>query len=402
MKRFILILPLVSIAVFFLVVFVWLETDKRFPREAFQSYSIYNSSDEGLSLAFKYLRSTATTKGPLTLTRPVERAFLPSDAVLFRIRPDSSVYRTMQKHNEKKSNINEKSNVDNNQLPLLTSEEKEWIQKGGRLILAIDRPYTSLSIRNEKKGRVQKVFPIWQLCNNISLPFPRVLEGEPIRDTFAIFVLGNGVVVMGARLGKGEMFILACPEIFQNRYIGEADHLALLSQLAGTGRAIYFDEYVHGMEGKAGVVEILSQWGFGPFIVIAIIFALVAFWRFSYRIGPGEDDYRETRIEAIDFIDSLSILYNRAIKRSQALSLYRNAFVQSVSRHTGLRDEALQEKVRELLTLSRILSIASTRDLTPQEFRRELTILNDAFRSLEDGRSARNIRKTKATVGSIR
>lgn len=392
MKRWIFFIPVAAVLSFVLIVFIWVDSDKRIPRKAFEKYSIYNTSGEGLSLAYRYLSSKS--KGVSTLMRPIERAKIKSDAVLFRICPASAIPQSFPSPLKK-----QKNDID---MPLLNSEEEQWIKRGGRMVLALSGPYASLYAKSAKKEETQKVFPIWPSCNKIAAPYTRIIEGKEMNDIFAIFTAGNGVVVCGKVLGKGELFILSCPEVFQNSHIGVADHLCLLTELAGIGRPIYFDEYIHGMEGKADVVEILGQWGFGPLLIFTMILTGVVFWRYSYRIGPGEDDYRETRTEAIDFIDSLAILYNRALKRYQTLELYRNAFVQSVAAHTGRHGEALERKVGELLTASRFSSMANKKDMNEYEFRRELTILNDAFRRLEDERTWRSSRKAQVTADSTR
>jgi hypothetical protein len=82
-------LPWIAAAAFLAAVGLWLAKDPRIPRQAFQEYSVYNVSPGGLSLAFRYLEAEGRTVR--VLSRPLERAFLPAEAVLFRIRPDSAV-----------------------------------------------------------------------------------------------------------------------------------------------------------------------------------------------------------------------------------------------------------------------------------------------------------------------
>ena len=84
-------LPWIAAAVFFAVTLTWLHRDKGISRAAFDAYSVHNTSPEGLSLCYTYLRSIPTAGKTSTLSRPLERAAIPADAVLFRIRPDSPV-----------------------------------------------------------------------------------------------------------------------------------------------------------------------------------------------------------------------------------------------------------------------------------------------------------------------
>jgi len=84
MKR----LPWIMAAAFFVAGAAWLARDPHVPRQAFQAYSVHNTGEEGLSLAFRYLGEGRRVE---TLARPLERAFLDARAVLFRIRPNSPV-----------------------------------------------------------------------------------------------------------------------------------------------------------------------------------------------------------------------------------------------------------------------------------------------------------------------
>ena len=65
--------------------------DKQIPAQAFEIYSVHNTSPEGMSLAYAYLREKAEKDQVSTISRPMERSFLKSNGVLFRIRPDSDI-----------------------------------------------------------------------------------------------------------------------------------------------------------------------------------------------------------------------------------------------------------------------------------------------------------------------
>ncbi len=79
-----------ALAVFFAVSFYWIDSDKKIPREKFQKYSIYNTSAEGVSQAYNYLKETSTSPVSI-MTRPLERSIIKTDSVIFRINPNSSV-----------------------------------------------------------------------------------------------------------------------------------------------------------------------------------------------------------------------------------------------------------------------------------------------------------------------
>ena len=72
----------------------WISRDTRIRHEAFREYSIYNSSEKGLSIAYRYLESKGRAVAPLA--RPVARAFLPADGVLLRIRPEADPFKFIE------------------------------------------------------------------------------------------------------------------------------------------------------------------------------------------------------------------------------------------------------------------------------------------------------------------
>jgi hypothetical protein len=132
-------------------------------------------------------------------------------------------------------------------------------------------------------------------------------------------------------------------------------------------------------------MEILRQWGFGPFVVIVLLAALASFWRRRVRVGPEEDDARETRVEAVDFVDSLALLYRRMLPRRHALTLYAKEFERAVAVQTGLRDKALEARVRDFLP-ARPPRPVRGKDLPGADFQRELDLINLAFRRLNDAK----------------
>jgi hypothetical protein len=385
MSRWSARLPWLAGALFVAVGLGWLWRDAKVRHEAFREYSIYNASAKGLSIAYRYLESKGRTVAPLA--RPVARAFLPADAVLLRIRPEADPFkfpdfetdtRTVPIRPAHARDGTEQSSY------AFTPEEEEWVRGGGRLVLAIDRRYGSVDVGIPASGPARKVFPLWPGVARLDPPSLRPLRGPTAREGVSVFASPDGPVLSRLRRGKGEIVLCSLPELFQNGLLGKADHLALLEQLAGSGRAVFFDEYVHGIETGAGTMEILRQWGFGPFIAMIVLAALVAFWRRRVRVGPEEDDARETRVEAVDFVDSLAVLYRRMMPRRHALTLYAKTFEKAVAVQTGLRDDALQARVAELLpTRARP---AKGKDLTVPDFHRELELLNNAFRRLNDAK----------------
>ena len=380
-------LPWVAVGVYFLAVFIWMGRDRRLTREAFEPCSTRNTSPEGLSLAFKYLRERARLAGGgrvELLTRPFERAALEADAVLFRVRPSmrSLLEGLWTEPKDEKGSTREAAGR------FLTAAEESWIHDGGRLVLALDEGCGELEVVPSGSGAVRKVYPIWPGVEELRPAPQRALAGGALDWMHGVFAVGQEPLVARRRLGEGELFVMSCPEIFQNGRIGRGDHLALLEELSGGGRPVYFDEYVHGLARGRGVLEIAKRAGLGPLVSLLVLTALAAYWRRRTRVGPEEDPYRETRVESVDFVDSLAQLYNRALRRRRAISLYHGALVRSVSVQTGLRGEALDAKVDGLAQGMRPPRPGRKRDIGAQEFRRALKAINKAFRRLADEKRA--------------
>lgn len=394
MSRWAARLPWIAVALFAGLAVAWLWRDPRVRHEAFRDYSIYNSSAKGLSIAYRYLESRGRDVKPLA--RPVERAFLPADGILLRIAPEPPLDPGMDEETGvirlRPGHAGDEREAS---LYAFTAEEEAWVRGGGRLVLALDRRYGSIDVTTAPESAVRKVFPLWPGVAALEPPAPRILAGPTAREGVSLFAAGAAPVVSRIRRGKGDVVLCAAPELFQNGSLGKADHLAFLERLVETERPVYFDEHVHGIERDAGMLEILRQWGFGPFIALIVLAALASFWRRRTRVGPEEDDHRETRVEAVDFVDSLALLYRRMLPRRHALALYAKAFEKAVAVQTGLRDAALQARVRELLP-PRESRPAKGKDVAVPDFEKELELINLAFRRLNDAKRPGSGRSTAA------
>jgi hypothetical protein len=400
--------PLAAAGITIATAVTWLARDKRTKREAFPDYSAYNTGLDGLSLARAYLKEREGAGKVSTLTRTVGRAGLEADAVILRVRPTESTFRTkrdMDPPDADEDNEKEKKkgglvgwvrSLFGTSAPkrtdYLTPEEVAWVTGGGRLIIAADRDYEAIEVEAGERGRVDKVYPAFAGVETIMPRVRRRLAGTPLKEMHTVFALGEGPLIARRRIGDGDVIVMACPEIFQNRVLGKADHLALLDALGGTGRHVYFDEYVHGMASRIGALEIVRGWGFGALVVIGALACVAAFVRVRRRIGPPEDDFRDTRTEAVDFVDSLAELYGRALRRIEALALYEESFRRAAAVSTGIRGKALDARVASLtkglnvptnLSAALAASDRRVRDMSVQEFNRYLRGLNQAFGRLE-------------------
>jgi hypothetical protein len=382
----------VSALAFVVGALVVTDAGRRRTVETFPSGSVYSEAPEGLSLAFRYLRERAQSEGTgvsvSVLTRRVGVAALPADGVLFRMRPRRlSVPVPVEEEVEDESSGEDSLDGDPPVPPgrLLTRAEESWVHAGGRLILGLDADYGPVEIvSGARAGPVRKVFPLW----------PGVTTLEPGRDVphasggaaeqaHAIFSRGSAALLSRLAIGRGEVLLLTAPELLENGGLATVDHLGLLEALAGEGRPVLFDEWAHGLGQDESLLALMLEWGLGPALVVAALAFVLVLWRNRTRLGPEEDDAFEERSEAVDLVDSLAQLYDRALSRREAAALHLQAFRQAVSLRTGLRGAALERRTRELLENGTTLP-AGEREIPASAFLRTLHVVNDGYRRLDE------------------
>lgn len=336
-----------AIAVFVLGTIVWIATDRRVTRHAYDELSALNTSDSGFSLGYAYLARTG--RKVATLTHAIGHAKLEPNAVVLSAVVHPATF-------------------------LLTKEEAAFVRGGGRIVVG-----SMIQLAKSQPSKATKVFPIWKGLDSFEVgnDFGKV-DMSPERQ--ALFVAGEVVVLARQRIGAGEIFYLSAPAILRNDRLGSGNHLELLAALVGTGRPVYFDEVAHGLMTDLGALDLMQEWNLGPFLLLILITTAIAVWRHGKRIGPPEDDYRETRSEAVDLVRSLGALYQRGTSDAQALALYHDALVRSVAAQTGLRGQALHRRVDDLT--SSLSPPKSDETVDAAELRRQLDILNEAFRRL--------------------
>lgn len=339
---------LVAIAAFFALGILWIVTDRRAAERVYDEYSSANTSPQGLSQAAAYLARRGGGGGGKSrmLTRAIEHAKVEPDAVVFRVTHELPLFFDPQRLNEKQFG------PPRPQERPMSDAEDTFVRGGGRMVIAAHLGV--LPTGTPKTKIAVKVFPLWPGLDKLEIVERssafRVLQPR----MHAVFVAGADVIVARQRLGDGDVFFVAWPEIFRNDLLSKQHHLALLAALAGK-RPVYFDEVPHGILTGDGTLELMKDWNLGPFLVMLAVVALLFFWRTSRRVGPPEEDYRETRSDAIDLVHSLGALYKDVTSYAEAISLYHDALTRTVAHTSGLRGDALRKRVDDLTAGRRTL-----------------------------------------------
>lgn len=344
--------------------------------------SVFNPTPEGLSLAYGYLGERSRLAGgsrpaPAVLAERPRADNLPPEGVLFRVRPTRSPHAVSPEETGKEKGVTRR--------PLLTSAEDAWVRAGGRLVLAVASSYGPLTLTPGRFApRARKVFPLWPGVQQIAPVGPAPAPGgPPAADAHAVFLAGDAPILSRLPLGQGDVILLVTPEVLENSRLGFADHLRLLEALAEAGRPVVFDEWAHGLERDGGLLDRLLAWGFGPSLVVGALAFALALWRGRARLGPEETEPPETRSEAVDLVDSLAQLYERALSRRDAASLHFQAFRRAVSLRTGLVGGALDRRVRDLLGKGPP-PLPAAGEIPASDFARRLSLVNDGYRRLHE------------------
>lgn len=374
---------LVAVLAFVVFAVLWIVTDRRAPQRVYARYSSANTSEEGLSLAHGYL---SRQRKVAQLTRPLGRITIERTAVVFRIAGEFETLfdpEDLQKGQVGPPRPERRA--------LLTEREDAFVRRGGRFVIAAREGLFDTVAAGE--GVAQKVFPVWPAVRDLALDGDaRAFTGLGPR-MLPLFTAGNAVVVARERIGEGEVIVLSAPELLLNRNL--ARNLALLAGLAGDQRPVYFDEVLHGIVSDDGPLALMKEWNLGAFLLLLALTALVVFWRESRRVGPAEDDFRESRSDAIDLVRSLGALYDDVTTDAEALGLYYDALTRTVAHNSGLRGDALHRRVAELTGgLTPRWKPDPTDPKTPKlpraVFERHLAAINAAFRTIESqGHGAR-------------
>jgi hypothetical protein len=363
---------LAAIAAFAAIGVLWIVTDRRASERVYDDFSSANTSDAGLSQASAYLSRRGSVA---MLTRPVGRDPMPRNAVVFRVAEEVPVLFDPEELGDE-----EYGPPKPKEPQLLSAGEETFVRGGGRIVLAAQTGL--LPDADTGETAAEKVFPIWKGID--ALASKKDARGfTALRPRMhALFVAGDRVVVARERIGAGDLVVISWPHVFQNEHLGKANHLALLAALAGR-RPVYFDEVPHGIVSGDGALAIMKDWNLGPFLLMLALVAAVVFWRAARRVGPPEEDYRETRSEAVDLVRSLAALYRQVTSDAEALALYHDALTRTVAHNSGLRGDALRKRVDELTGGTR-----------------SLEAINEAFKKSQSRRVSESQRESRGTSSS--
>jgi hypothetical protein len=355
--------------------------DARSQQQAFPRYATQDTSGEGMSLALAWLHERDPRRRVESVTLPADA--LPAGSVVFRFNPHHDETKIDEMMREARENAREQQRREDERerqerkergeperppaeaeedpetvlasgrfqgrWPAPTREEWAWMSQGGRLVLGLEASEAGLVLEDVDVAEPAKAHPWPPGVSVLRPPKPRVMSGAALGLGHALFLLGDRSLVHRIPVGRGDLVILACPEILLNEHLGEVDHLALLEALAPPGRDVAFDDRASLGEPGVPLVALLGRLGLAPAVVIGALTAALAAWRRAMPVGPPSDPFRDMRSVAVDFVDALAVLYRRVLSRADLLGLQHEDLVRRAALRTGLRGERLARHVERAI-----------------------------------------------------
>ncbi|WP_169713516.1 DUF4350 domain-containing protein [Paludifilum halophilum] len=234
-----------------------------------------------------------------------------------------------------------------------------WVSRGNVVVLwadPADPMVTELGFigesgdGKEKRARMEPVAAGW-LKDVRSLYFPRDFRLSDYVELDDSWKDTDGIRRMGRlNTGKGSIYYIPDPEMITNRYIEQADNLALplyFASLADT--KVWFDEGVHkgalSVSGNREEDTPSSPWQLlsGEAWLLIFqgtgLFLLWLFWRGKRFAAPRQETVTEVRTSD-EYIEAMGGLYQWAGLGRESLSIQLDGLLKEAAKHFGLPGNA--------------------------------------------------------------
>jgi hypothetical protein len=154
---------------------------------------------------------------------------------------------------------------------------------------------------------------------------------------------GEQTVVTHYPHAKGDVLWMASATPMTNAGIKEPGNLEFVLAAIGDKREtrVLFDEYIHGY-GDSDVAE-RSHPLITALFLQSLLLAFAAVLTFSRRSGPLRPMPAESRLSALEFVETLGGLYQQAHAASVAVDVYYQRFHYWITRRLGIGNNATPE-----------------------------------------------------------
>jgi hypothetical protein len=220
----------------------------------------------------------------------------------------------------------------------------EWVRKGGQLILADDgSEYAAkLGIQLVARERPREAEECPAKGPDIATLAPGKKSVEWPDHPGDVWASADGdPAITVYDHGRGKIWLVNYPQLFDNRHLKKADNAILLSRLADQvlkdrGGELGFDEYVHGLRDRPGIVELLFQPPTLWITLQGLVFVGLVIWHFAPRFGEFRPEVRRRRRSKEEFLDALASLLERKGDTATAYAVVRDDVLHSLATSLGL------------------------------------------------------------------
>jgi hypothetical protein len=232
-----------------------------------------------------------------------------------------------------------------------------FVRSGGRVVLA-GGPFNSAVLRAVLGTRDVPVLSPVGVASAAAVGTAPEIAGVSVVDadpsggawdqvgtTTPILRRADVSLAVVANVGAGRVVLLASASPLRNGFLGDADNAAFALDLAGgPGRAVAFDEYVHGF-GGGGLGALPSRWRWA--LLVAGLSALVWMWSAARRFGPPEAAERVFPPARVEYVEGLATVLAATDTRrvGEAVAPVQRAARASLCRYVGVPDDVPDETV---------------------------------------------------------
>jgi hypothetical protein len=240
-----------------------------------------------------------------------------------------------------------------------------WVRSGGRLVVATDGS-TGESLLSAAGVLLSQTFPVTVGVHEPLLLSPPVATLSGMTDVVAqappegvaVAPTSSGAELVRLPVGRGVVWVLTAPTLFDNAAIRQGDNRALLLNVTGRPPArVGFDEYAVPAGSAPSVpTDWLTQSTWGVAVLFTVLLLALYRWLSGWRLGPPVIPLSERHRPLAEYVVSMGGLLQRGKERKGVLRMYQDTLGRELRTRFGpdyqdVLDAETQDRVERLLAV---------------------------------------------------